>query len=92
MRYQFAFDPSLGCSVKGFTLAELLIAVAILGEIATFTIPKIVSAQQNGAYKAASKEAAATISQAYALYRLENTVSSSTRFGDMTSYINYVLY
>jgi type II secretory pathway pseudopilin PulG len=66
--------------------------VAILGEIATFTIPKIITSQRNGAYKTASKEAAATISQTYALYRLDNTVSSSTRFGDMTSYINYVQF
>ncbi|MCE3236975.1 MAG: hypothetical protein K0Q50_3167, partial [Vampirovibrio sp.] len=28
-------------SVSGFTLAELLISLAILGVIATFTIPKI---------------------------------------------------
>lgn len=41
---------------QGFTLAELLIAVAILGEIATFTIPKIVNAQQMGKRKMVLKE------------------------------------
>jgi type II secretory pathway pseudopilin PulG len=45
-----------------FTLAELLIAVAILGEIATFTIPKIISSQQNGQRKMVFKETLATIS------------------------------
>jgi prepilin-type N-terminal cleavage/methylation domain-containing protein len=78
--------------VAGFTLAELLIALAILGELATFTIPKVISAQQQGSYNAAAKEAIATVSQAYQLYQFNNTLSSGTKFGDMTSYINYVQY
>jgi prepilin-type N-terminal cleavage/methylation domain-containing protein len=75
---------------KAFTLAELLIAVAILGEIATFTIPKIVSAQQKGTYAAAAKENIAAVSAAYRQYALNNTVSASTKFADMTPYLNYV--
>lgn len=47
--------------LKGFTLAELLISLLILGEIATFTIPKILSAQQNGSKKAIIKETVATL-------------------------------
>jgi prepilin-type N-terminal cleavage/methylation domain-containing protein len=54
----------------GFTLAELLIALAILGEIATFTIPKILSSQQNGTNKAKAKEAFSMVSSAY------NSISS----------------
>lgn len=50
---------------KGFTLAELLIALSILGVIATFTIPKVLQSQQNGKYNTMAKEAIATISQAY---------------------------
>lgn len=75
---------------KAFTLAELLIAVAILGEIATFTIPKIVSSQQTGTYNAAAKENIAAISSAYQQYALNNTISASTDFADMTQYLNYV--
>jgi prepilin-type N-terminal cleavage/methylation domain-containing protein len=75
---------------RGFTLAELLIALGILGVIATFTIPKILSAQQNNRYNAAAKEAAATISAAYKLYTLDNGLSSTAGFGNMTQYINYV--
>jgi prepilin-type N-terminal cleavage/methylation domain-containing protein len=47
---------------KGFTLAELLIALMILGEIATFTIPKILSAQTNGRKNAIFKETISTLS------------------------------
>lgn len=41
---------------SGFTLAELLIALTILGVIATFTIPKILTAQQASTYNAIAKE------------------------------------
>lgn len=40
----------------GFTLAELLIALGILGVIATFTIPKILSAQQDSKTKPSPKK------------------------------------
>lgn len=77
-------------ALSGFTLAELLIALAILGEIATFTIPKIISSQQNGSYNAKSKEVAAMFSSAYQLYRLDNTVAATTGVKDLTPYMNYV--
>jgi prepilin-type N-terminal cleavage/methylation domain-containing protein len=48
----------------GFTIAELLIALLILGEIATFTIPKIISSQQNAQKMAVFKETLAAISTA----------------------------
>jgi type II secretory pathway pseudopilin PulG len=78
--------------LSGFTLAELLIAVLILGEIATFTIPKIINSQQNGANKAKAKEAAAMVSSAYQQYRFNNTATSGTTFADLTQYMNYVKY
>lgn len=90
MRNAFLFGPLLSRFSKGFTLAELLIALAILGLIATFTIPKVLQNQQNGSYKATSKEAASIVAQAYKLYKLNNTLSASTTFGDMTNYINYI--
>lgn len=75
---------------KGFTLAELLIALAILGVIATFTIPKILSSQQNGKNNAIAHEAAAMISGAYQAYSAQNIPSASTRSEDLTPYMNYV--
>ena len=48
----------------GFTLAELLIALGILGVIATFTIPKILTAQQDSKKWAIFKEDVAAAQQA----------------------------
>jgi prepilin-type N-terminal cleavage/methylation domain-containing protein len=53
--------------VGGFTLAELLIALAILGAIATFVIPKVLQSQQESKKKAVFRE---TLS---ALYEVMNT-------------------
>ena len=49
---------------QGFTLAELLIALTILGVIAIFTIPKVLQSQQDTRYSAAAKEVATQGSQA----------------------------
>lgn len=76
--------------LQGFTLAELLIALAILGVIATFTIPKVLQSQQDGRYKSIAKEAAGAVSQAYSAYQLNSTVSAGTTLGVLTPYFNYV--
>jgi prepilin-type N-terminal cleavage/methylation domain-containing protein len=75
---------------KGFTLAELLIALAILGVIATFTIPKILNASGNGQNTAIAKEAASMVSGAYSTYTLNNTLTTGTTGGALTQYMNYV--
>ena len=58
-------------SQLAFTLAELLIALAILGVIATFTIPKILDSGSNSQWNAIGKEAAAMVSGAYQSYKLD---------------------
>lgn len=75
---------------KAFTLSELLIALAILGVIATFTIPKVLQSQQDSRYKSIAKETAAMISDAYVVYKSHNTVSPATKSSDLTPYMNYV--
>ncbi len=75
---------------KGFTLAELLISVAILGVIATFTIPKIMVTQQSEAYNAKTRETMGMISAAFQQAKLNGLVSSNTGPGVITPYINYV--
>ncbi len=74
----------------GFTLAELLSALAILGVIATFTIPKVLNATSNGQNIAIAKETATALSGAYQAYILNNGASSSTTIADITPYLNYV--
>jgi prepilin-type N-terminal cleavage/methylation domain-containing protein len=74
---------------QGFTLAELLIALAILGVIATFTIPKVLTAQQNQQKIAASKEVIAMLSGVYQQYTSANGYSASTSMNAMTPYMNY---
>lgn len=75
---------------RGFTLVELLIALTIMGEIAAFTIPKIITSQSNAKYNAAAKEAASMIAQAHQRYAYSNTITASTSAGDLTQYMNYV--
>ena len=75
---------------KGFTLAELLIALVILGVIATFTIPKVLVAQQNAQKIAIAKEAASIISSAYTAYKVNHTPDGNMQATDLTPYMNYV--
>jgi len=81
---------ALPIAKKGFTLAELLISLVILGEIATFTIPKLLTSQQNNQSNAIAKEAAGTLSTALMQYKFLNTLSSSTSCSDLTPYLNYL--
>ncbi len=75
---------------KGFTLAELLIALAILGVIATFTIPKILDSTSTSKTTAIAKEAASMVAGAYANYKATTTSSANTQAADMTNYMNYL--
>jgi prepilin-type N-terminal cleavage/methylation domain-containing protein len=75
---------------KGFTLAELLMALAILGVIATFSIPKILSAQANASKLAKAKEVAGMIAGAYQQAQMAGVVTNSTLPFDLTPYMNYV--
>lgn len=76
--------------MRGFTLAELLIALVILGLIATFTIPKVLNSQANSQNIAVTKEIVSAISGAYQAYQQSNTPQASTGMSDLTPYLNYV--
>lgn len=75
--------------LNGFTLAELLIALAILGVIATFTIPKILGAQQDSRNNAIAKEIVGTMSAAMESLRLSGDLDQNTNIADLVPYLNY---
>ncbi len=75
----------------GFTLAEMLIALTILAEIVTFTIPKILMSQQNAAYNAEAREFMGVVSTAYQLYSAKNGAPPSNfAASDLAPYLNFV--
>ena len=78
------------CPYFAFTLAELLIALTLLGIIATFTIPKILESQEGAKSRAIVKEVAGTIAQAYQQYRLTNQPTATTTPAVLIPYINYI--
>lgn len=73
-----------------FTLAELLIALAILGVIAVFTIPKLLQSQKNNQLNSITKEAMGAISEAYQAYRQQNTPTAGMTAKALIPYFNYV--
>jgi type II secretory pathway pseudopilin PulG len=75
-----------------FALAELLICLLILGEIATFTIPKVLQSQQISSHNAKAKEFAGMMSEAYQKYKAANglSVPTNTSAADLTPYLNYL--
>jgi prepilin-type N-terminal cleavage/methylation domain-containing protein len=75
----------------GFTLAELLICIVILGVIATFTIPKLLQTQQSQRKLATSKEAIGILSEAFMKYKLQAGITPGVSVAsDLFPYINYV--
>jgi len=75
---------------RAFTLAELLIALVILGVIATFTIPKVLQSQQNSQWKSQAKEVAGTLSGALSAYQRNTPLDQNTFAYGLTPFINYV--
>lgn len=75
---------------RGFTLAELLIALVILGVVATFTIPKVLNSQAGSERNSKAKEVAGMLSEAYTVYKGENTPDNNTSVAHLTPYLNYV--
>lgn len=74
----------------GFTLSELLIALGILGVIATFTIPKILESSQDEKYNSIAKEGASMIAGAYQTYKVNVPASAGMHLAYLTAYINYI--
>lgn len=86
----FGFIRPFQRSGRAFTLAELLIALTILGVIAIFTIPKILQSQSQDKFNSLTKETAGMITGAYDAYKRVNTADTSTKGSSLTPYMNYV--
>ncbi len=77
--------------ITGFSLAELLSSLVILGVIATFSIPKVLYSTQNRQYDAIAKEAIAAVSAAYMEYSyMQGSNPSTTLEQVLASKLNYI--
>ncbi|MCE3236175.1 MAG: hypothetical protein K0Q50_2355 [Vampirovibrio sp.] len=75
---------------RGFSLAELLISLAVLGVITVFAIPKVLSAQQDQRCRAVAKEAYAALSQIQSQGLVEGVLSAATVGDYVMSRLNTV--
>ena len=74
----------------GFTLAELLVALVILGLIAKFTLPKILSGQADAKKKAVFRESIAAMKKAF-YYGVQAGEVDDGNFGTyMMDHMNHV--
>lgn len=62
----------LAASCNGFTLAEVLITLGIIGVVAAMTLPALIQNTQNKELEAGLKKGASEISQALNMYQAEN--------------------
>lgn len=55
-------------SFKGFTLAEVLITLGIIGVVAAMTMPALINATKNAELKTASKKGYSVVAPSYSEY------------------------
>lgn len=76
----------------GFTLAEVLITLGIIGVVAAMTMPTLMNSTQGAQYKTAYKKALSAISQAIVLnvalddYNLADTTTATATTGTQNMY------
>lgn len=75
---------------SGFTLAELLIALTIMAEIATFTIPKLLLTLQNQMNNARAKEVIAMIGSAVPAMQKDGVWTDTMVGAKIIPYLNYM--
>ena len=71
----------------GFTLAEVLITLGIIGVVAAMTMPTLINSTQGAQYKAAYKKALSALSQAVTL----NVALDEWNFADATTTSPYTI-
>jgi len=68
----------------------LLVTIAIIAVIGAFTIPKVLSSQNEKGYNASAKTFASELQAAYIDYQMENQPTASTKLWSLSPYLNYV--
>ncbi|EKE02811.1 MAG: hypothetical protein ACD_20C00328G0004 [uncultured bacterium] len=66
---------------KGFTLAEVLVTLAIIGVVAALTIPALIQSTSQTELKTALKKSLATLNQAIVMSIAQDSVDASTCTG-----------
>ena len=74
----------------GFTLAEVLITLGIIGVVAAFTIPTLMNDIADAQYKTAYKKAYSTLSQALTQANTDNALLESSGAYDVNILTNFV--
>ena len=84
---------------KGFTLAEVLITLGIIGVVAAMTMPTLINSTQGAQYKTAFKKSLTVLSQAVVMnialndYDLSQIVAGASNYADETTDMgNQTLY
>jgi prepilin-type N-terminal cleavage/methylation domain-containing protein len=81
------------CHKKGFTLAELLVGLALLGTIGTYTIPKVLITQRYQSANVAAVEIASSITANYhQKVNLEGRLASSITPNQLASNLNVIRF
>ncbi|MEB3246017.1 MAG: type II secretion system protein [Vampirovibrionales bacterium] len=77
-------------SSAGFSLVDTLIALSLIGIIASFTMQKVLIAQANQKYRAMAQEAAAMIAEGYQKYLFDGGTVTTFTLNNLLPYLNYV--
>jgi prepilin-type N-terminal cleavage/methylation domain-containing protein len=84
-------EKSMNHRLQGFTLSELLVSLAVLGLIAAFAIPKVLTAVGESSSRAIGRELLGMISESYQAIRANNNgnVPRATTAQDLINTMNY---
>lgn len=81
---------------KGFTLAEVLVTLAVIGVVAALTIPSVIGSSNEKTAKTSIKKALSVLNQALTMSIAQNEVDASsvnspaTLLGLFDDYISYI--